>query len=381
MRSAEFIASARPEHRLILACARTKPNGPARDKLLDREGATLDWPYLMEFAEEHCVVGLLHRGLAAAPQAHIPAWFLAELAAAAANQLRSALNLTAELVRLVDLAGAVGVSVLPYKGPVLAQEVYGNLALRHFDDLDLLVREVEIGPAAELLMREGYLPVHPFATPAQQAAHMQNHHDCKFIHPEREISVDLQWGVIRRPFIFPEQIGSWWARLEPITMGGRSLPGFSAEDLLLILCVHGAKHLWFRLLWICDVAELVNRRRLDWASLLGRATALGVERILLVGLTLAYSLLGAEVPEDVLARCRRDAAVERLATELWAMLFSQEPHPSASTNRALVIQVQMLERLRDRLKLCARHAPSFANPLRLWRLYGFRVVGSVLRSD
>jgi hypothetical protein len=44
------------------------------------------------------------------------------------------------------------------------------------------------------------------------------------------------------------------------------------EDLLLILCAHGAKHLWMALGWICDVAELLRvHRDMNWPDILEEA--------------------------------------------------------------------------------------------------------------
>src|SRR3712207_8653927 len=40
---------------------------------------------------------------------------------------------------------------------------------------------------------------------------------------------------------------------------------------LLILCVHGTKHIWGRLSWICDVAELLRTQPdMDWEYVLDR---------------------------------------------------------------------------------------------------------------
>jgi len=45
---------------------------------------------------------------------------------------------------------------IPYKGPTLALAVYGNLALREFTDLDILVQTQNVRQAAELLKDRGY---------------------------------------------------------------------------------------------------------------------------------------------------------------------------------------------------------------------------------
>src|SRR5438067_2363962 len=47
---------------------------------------------------------------------------------------------TGELHRLLDVLADAGIAAMPWKGPALAAQLYGNLALRPFLDLDVLVR-------------------------------------------------------------------------------------------------------------------------------------------------------------------------------------------------------------------------------------------------
>ena len=47
-----------------------------------------------------------------------------------------------------------GIAAIPYKGPVLAAAVYGNLALRTFSDLDILVI-MSLKPGEKRFMKSG----------------------------------------------------------------------------------------------------------------------------------------------------------------------------------------------------------------------------------
>jgi hypothetical protein len=38
------------------------------------------------------------------------------------------------------------------------------------------------------------------------------------------------------------------------------MPVLVAGNLLHFLCVHGSKHLWTPLVWVCDVADLLSGR-------------------------------------------------------------------------------------------------------------------------
>src|SRR5439155_5626844 len=95
-------------------------------------------------------------------------------------------------------------------------------------------------------------------------------------------------------------------------------PALSVEDELVLICVHGAKHFWERLIWIADVAALVSRQKqIDWVRVTDSAQALGAKRMLHIGLCLAADLLKVRMPEEVQAAIKADGPVGRLAHQIY----------------------------------------------------------------
>src|SRR5579863_3082612 len=82
-----------------------------------------------------------------------------ELRARAAHKM----GLTAELIALTNAFKAAEIPVLPHKGPLLAQAAYGDLALREFTDLDLLIHAADLPRAIAMLADHGYLPASELA--------------------------------------------------------------------------------------------------------------------------------------------------------------------------------------------------------------------------
>ena len=73
--------------------------------------------------------------------------------------------------------------------------------------------------------------------------------------------------------------------------GPLALRTSSVEGTLLHLLLHGIKHAWHSLHWLCDVAELVRRHpALDWNSVLAWSDHPGRRRLVDVGLSLASEL-------------------------------------------------------------------------------------------
>ena len=117
-----------------------------------------------------------------------------------------------------------------------------------------------------------------------------------------------------------------WENVSTLSVAGRGVKIHAPEDLLLILCIHGGKHRWEHLGWLCDVAEMIRRYPdLDWAKVIHRASTLGARRILLVGLLLARNVLGAQVPNHVIREIQADHVVEELANQVQHSLTSETP--------------------------------------------------------
>ena len=84
-----------------------------------------------------------------------------------------------------------------------------------------------------------------------------------------------------------------------------------------MLCMHGSKHVWSRLIWICDVAKMLESEPdLDWDSALREAKRVGLWRCLALGVLLAHRVAGAQVPDEVLRRFEKDRTARKLA-EAW----------------------------------------------------------------
>lgn len=261
---------------------------------------------------------------------------------------RRNLRLTSELLSLLDVFQAHGIRATPFKGPVLAVVAYGNVGLRHFRDLDILVLRRDAERARQLLLQRDYCPEVP-VEPGHEAALLASGYHYPFRRDDG-LAVELHWALGPREFPCPLDVDDVWTRLQPVPLGGRTVYTLGSEDLLLFLCAHGGKHCWWRLQWVADVAHLIAREGgLDWDAIVGRARARGAERILLLGLLLSHELLDAPTPESLLARARADRSVRAPAEDVRARLLAPNPAPLKPW-RARLFHVRIRERWRDRAR-------------------------------
>jgi hypothetical protein len=338
-----------PEAELLIHCARVELDQHRAGMIRAIVAGEPHWELLLSLAVRHGMIPLVHF--------HLNALRTGPREAAAAARLReyalriSAMNayLTGELRHLLAAFEARGVGAIPYKGPALAMEAYGSVSLRYFCDLDILVRKRDYAAARDILGERGFRPYQGLGL-AQQSVMLRTQCNVPFTRDDDRSIVEIHWEVAARNYSRALDERGLWSRSREASFAGARVRLLAPEDLLHALCVHGSKHLWERLSWICDVAQLVGRGpQLDWDSLLDRARATGSTRLLLLGLNLADELLGATLPPNVRIEIDADARVARLTRRVLATLFA-EAGPAEGMSGYFGFQLGARERLRDKLR-------------------------------
>ncbi|HVF48441.1 MAG TPA: nucleotidyltransferase family protein [Pyrinomonadaceae bacterium] len=315
----------------------------------------LDWDELLRVSVRHGVMPLVCKHLTGAFAALVPEKALRDFRHH--FEMNAARNLyqTGELCRILRLFESQGIEAIPYKGPALAVCAYGNVALRQFVDLDILVRPRDVTRASALLAADGYEP-HFKLSAAEEKAFMRLSYVQLFTRDAGQRAVELHWAIAPRFFSFPLQTERLWQRAETVKLAGKEVRAPAPDDLLLLLCVHGSKDLWERLEWVCGIAELTRSgREIEWARLFEHAQELGSLRMILLGLSLAHTLLDAPLPPEVLRRIEDDKNIEPLNRLVRARLFA-ENHRAAGVKETAVFHLKTREHLRDRVRYCARLA-------------------------
>jgi hypothetical protein len=258
--------------------------------------------------------------------------------------------LARELVRVVRGLEQAGVPSLPFKGPALGAAVYGDLTLRPCRDLDLLVSPQCRQSAAEWLRGEGYeLDLADFTREDRRGREYQE----PFVHRGRQVCLELHWSLQPRPWPLDLSLQDLLGHSWPLELAGGRVPALQWEDQILVLAVHGAKHAFRHLLWLCDLAAAVRAAEragaLDPSRLLARARALGCLRMLLIGLLLCEALLELELPRQAADAAAGDPRASELARALAAELFGEQA-PALEDEQLLIA---LRERGRDRTRFAA----------------------------
>jgi hypothetical protein len=378
-----------PEFALLLACAGA--GAPERCIQLRHlaQSPGLDWKRLVQQAEHHALRSLLYGRLQESCPDIVPAPVLEKLKSDAGANARRSLQLTAELLRVLALLQERSIRALSYKGPVLSSQAYGNLALREFLDLDILVPAGQFPAAKQALLSAGYQSALALTQRQERSLLRSN---CEYVldHPERQCTVELHWRIAPRHFAAEFDFDQLWARCRRIPLAGSEVSTLADEDLLLVLSVHAAKHLWECLCWTCDIAELVRARpELDWDQVVARAQKLGILRFQLVSLHLSRELMGVPLPAIVGKAIERDPKVGALSLAVRERMWAVGSSVSLADHWLLL---RARERWQDKVRYAGRLAftPGVSEwellelPAPLWPLYFAvrlgRVMGKLLRG-
>lgn len=291
-----------PELALLFACGRRQLDAVNRDRANAALRDNLDGPRTLALGRAHGLLPLLalHTSSGALD---VPEGLRQALLERTAAHVQGSLLLTAELLKLLRLCAELGIPVVPLKGPVLAQQIYGSVALRHIRDLDLLLRETDLSRLIGQLEGLGYRRDESLPPELDAMARRDSHHVNMTAPGERGVKLELHYCLLQprgRTRIGYEAVSS---RLQHVPFMDVQVPAFRPEDLLVYLCEHGAGHAWSRLEWVATVAELLRGRVSDWGRVSAWAAELGATRRVEAAILLADELFGA--PEAA-ARVRSD---------------------------------------------------------------------------
>lgn len=314
----------RVESDLIMACATTMVTEERRSAIRLLVGECRDWEYFLQACLNHRVSSLICHTLEANAADLVPKQIQEVLRGRfRANACRN-LFLTHELLLLIQQFRSNGIEVIPFKGLLLAITSYGNVALREFVDLDILVPKKDFRRACTLMADWGYRSSSDQAGQIAES-HFKSQLGLDFFREDGRVTLELHWSFVQAWLGFNADLRTIWARSQPVKVGQVSVLDLPTDVALLYYCAHGAKHRWSRLCWLVDVAEVIRRQTgLNWEALLAQAESSGCQRTLFIGLQLAKNLLGASIPVPVSARIEQDKQALLLAHSIGLQMFTPD---------------------------------------------------------
>ncbi len=289
---------------------RAERRGPALAELAAKISG---WRDTIEGARQHGVLPILYSELAA-NRTSIPPEALELARIEFERNAFHCLANAAELLEVLKAFEKAGIAAMPFKGVVLGASAYGDMTARSAGDLDVLIYYRDLLQATRILKERGYdLNTKVLEDGSPEA---ENYFEYHFERADDGMVLELRWRLELTQPRYRHDLGmDWvWPRRRTAKLGGADVPNFDAVAGLLMLCMHGSKHVWSRLIWICDVAKLLESEPdLDWNFVRREAKRVGLWRCLALGVLLARSVAGAKVPAEVQRSFEADRRVRNLA--------------------------------------------------------------------
>lgn len=346
-------AAHRAETDLLLRCARAS-TAEDNARIRDLVAGGLDWAYVLWIGQRQGMLPRLYQHLQASAPDLVPTRVIDQIREHHEGNARRVRAARDEVRHLLDVLNREGIPVMPLRASSLMILLGGDAAERPVEPLDILVPKRDIARARTALIHEGYTPVHRL-TRAQEAT-LQRSRALILHHHDRGIRLHLHQRIA--PSYVPVRLSPaslWRGRTEGV-VEGMTLRCPSFEDLLLLLCMDGAVQMWERLVWVSDLARLIEHcGPIDWPLLLQRARRSRAERMLLLGLFVAQDLLGSAIPSEVRKRVAAEPAVVALGGQVRRRLLHDMRGRTGERER-LRFRLHLLERSVDRIRYCARFA-------------------------
>lgn len=293
-------------------------HNPNEGDLLCREEwlVTINWERFLELAMHHRVYPNLYLKLKKMEESRVPSEVIQKLQRAYQYNTFQMLHLSREMEFICKLFDEKNVLCLVLKGPVVAEDLYGDISHRTSRDLDILVQEKDLDSVEDILIRNGYVKEETISLLNERR--WRKHH-ATYTHPEKRIMLEIHWRLHPFPSREPSFKELWdRKRISSVTHFPVSFLG--REDLFLFLIGHGAREGWFRLRWLLDMDRAL-RKEMNWDQLNLFIKKDRCQAVVGQALNLASQLLNTPINMELKHYTLEDRA-RRLAED--ALVFIQQ---------------------------------------------------------
>lgn len=250
----------------------------------EAETTQIDFDILQKKLWFHSIRPVLHQFFDKKTIYEVPISIKEELATYRQTQTFVSLKYSHEINRLLTIFREKNLQVIPYKGVLFLQELYGNTQLRELGDMDFLFHPNSAAEGMRTLLREGYkfntidksFEEKPDDSLIDIALNASGQYEISFV--KNDLHIDFHWGLYHGHLPFTIDFESFFQEKQP-----------TPETLFwMLLLHHGGKENWVRMKHYADLIAFLNRfqSKLDWSKIFKTAKEYKLHKQLIVGFRL-----------------------------------------------------------------------------------------------
>lgn len=353
-----------PELVLLLQCARHYLNGGCQHQIQQLvKFPELNWSNVIKLASFHRLLPILSKVLSSNPSIAPSGAVMKALHAYQLKNIGKNFTLVNELRKFLKILDAHHIKSITFKGPMTAISAYGDLSLRNFSDLDLLVHPDDFLKLREIAVGSGYHCDKLMAVEEreclqqfnaqEQASYFQSQKEYSLFEPESHIFLDIHQGILSKQFL-PLFDTEWiWDHTQEMKIGERQVLGLTPEVQVLVAIVQGAEECWPQLGKLFDVAMLIGKHpNLDWDTLIDLSESLDSLPRLVLGLKLIQSLYGVTLPAKVEEKIKTLPAIQELTQTIQHNILLENPcHVDSRLTVGMVFyQLRLMQNWKNRVR-------------------------------
>ena len=309
-------ASLSCELRALLACARWVLDRDRRPEALVALEACADVDRLCKTAVTHGMLGHLQRLVAGGGAASDTSGLAGRLGELQRVSAQRALRQTGSLLRVLERLREAGVTAMPLKGPAWAERLYGDVTLRTWEDLDVLVPHDQVLRARKALLAEGFIDAGPFNA-RLASTETGGWGQIAFTAGGPGVQLEIHWEVTAGFSVSSLRPESLFARAVSMRLLDREVLTPHPVDLMLITCLNGARDRWNAVERMLGLAlQVRNTDPAEWPRVLATARETGCRRRVATAVGHICRVFALPVPSDVAQALARDALGRALVRSL-----------------------------------------------------------------
>lgn len=292
------------ENEIVLASAKIHPLQDDLVRLNQLIANVTDWEYAISNIIQRGTGPLLFKKLDKLSNSHlIPAEQREKLQQSYYKSLSRGMVLINAFQRIIEAFTANDIEVVALKGVLLSEWLYGDIGLRQFSDLDLLVLPADGLKSLKILEKMGYKgssnEISDFVKSQTEIVHYT-----PMI--KNEVSVEIHIKLHRKHPDYDMKLEDLIADAEPIVLHKMPVLMLCPEDLLIHLCVHIEKHFRGGHVQFTSYNDVVNMLcihgyEMDWESFLLRTELHNCKRVVLIHLLLVHKYYRVYLPDIILS--------------------------------------------------------------------------------